>query len=259
MVPPTIDVDTHARRTRPWLLAVTLLTLLLVAAAAVIAVLVVRQGADDTVAGTEAEPSATATPTPTATATPTPTPTQVPQPESQPEPSTPDPVVEGALRRLGAVVESATWGRGEVASVLSVVTAGCDIEPWTASQRLGDVVANREMALAQVSALGVTGQPAVDEAAATLQVALTYSLQADRAYQRWVDDAYSRYFYDHTTWVEETEESVTECPGTAPRNAVLDEADRLSAQSQSAKDSFVDQYNPLARQYGLPTWSASDF
>lgn len=257
MVPPTIDVDTRARRTRPWLLAVALLTLLLVAAAAVIAVLVVRQGADDTVAGTEAEPSATVTPT----LTPTPTPTPEPEPEPTPQPQTPaaDAVVEGALRRLGAVVESATWGRDEVATVMSLVTTGCDIEPWTASQRLGDVIANRETALAQVSALGVTGQPAVDEAAATLQVALTYSLQADRAYQRWVDDAYSRYYYDHTTWVEESEESVTECPGAAPRNELLDEADRLSGEGQSAKDSFVAQYNPMARQYGLPTWSASDF
>ena len=254
MVPATYDVTPQppARTRRMWIILVALAVVAVVAVTAVV-VLLTRSDDQATTAGTAAAPTATLTPSPSPKASPTPTVTPQPTP-------TLSPIVEGALRRLGTVVQAASWGRAEVGAVMGPVTSGCGLEPWQASQRLADVVTNRETALAQVSGFPLTGEPDVDEAAALLQSALNYSLQADRGYLRWVDETYSQYFYEHTTWPEEPDgQPVTSCPGPAPRSTVLDEADRLSDSSQDSKDAFVARYNPLAEQYGLPTLSAREF
>lgn len=254
MVPPTYDVTPQpaARTRRMWIILVVLAAVAVVAVTAVV-VLLTRSDDQATSAGTAAAPTATLTPSPSPKASPSPTVTPQPTP-------TPDPVVEGALRRLGTVVQAASWGRAEVGAVMGPVTSGCELEPWQASQRLADVVTNRETALAQVSGFPLTGEPGVDESAALLQSALNYSLQADRGYLRWVDETYGQYYYEHTTWPEDPDaQPVTRCPGPAPRSTVLDDADRLSELSQDAKDAFVVRYNPLAQQYGLPTFSAGDF
>lgn len=259
MVPSTHDVmdgpGTGPHRT--WTIVLSLSALLVAVAAVIGVVLLTSQAPDDLVVSS---PTSTPTPSQMPSATASPTPTQQTTP-TVPATPTPDPVVEGALRRLGSVVQAAAWGRTEVGAVMAEVTTGCTLEPWEASRRLADVVANREAALAQVSAFPVVGEPGVDESAALLQSAFNHSLQADRGYQRWVDETYGRYYYEHTTWPEnpETEQPVTDCPGPAPRSDVLDEAERLSDLSQDAKDAFVALYNPLAEKYGLAMWSSRDF
>lgn len=240
---------------RTWVVVLGVVVVVLAVAAVVVAVLWASRGQNDTVVSSPTSPA-------TPTASPTPSPMTSPEASpTAPAAPTPDPVVEGALRRLGSVVQAAAWGRREVGAVMSEVLSGCTLDPWVASQRLGDVIANREASLAQVSAFPVVGHSEVDESAALLQAALNHSLQADRGYQRWVEETYGRYFYEHTTWPEhpETEEPVTVCAEPAPRSDTLDEAQRLSDLSQDAKDAFVARYNPLAQAYGLATWSARDF
>jgi hypothetical protein len=242
----------HDRRRT--LLAVAVVVLLL-AVVGLVVVLVLTGRPSGSPPGAQPTPttSASATPTPTPTPTLTPAPTPAPIPPS-------DPAAEGAVRRLGAVLEASRWGRGEVAAVMGAVTSGCTLMPDQAWTRLDGVVANRESALGQVSALPLTGVPEVDEATATLQAALNYSLQADRGYQRWVSETYQQYFYEHTIWPDDPVATpVTTCPGPAPSSEVLEDAGRLSGLSQHAKEAFVVVYNPLASRYGLPTWSASDF
>jgi hypothetical protein len=185
MVTPShdaMDVPSTSTRTT-WIIVLSAVAALLTVAV-VAARLVGSRSQDDAVV-------LSSTSTPPATASPTPSPEASPTASAVP---TLDPVVEGALRRLGSVVQAAVWGRAEVGAVMSEVLSGCTLEPGVASRRLGDVISNREGALAQVSAFPVVGESGVDESAALLQSALNHSLHADRGYQRWVEDTYARYF-----------------------------------------------------------------
>ena len=157
--------------------------------------------------------------------------------------SSPPPASDVALRtfvdRVENVLEQSASGRSEIASALSAGFA-CSISHAAAGQRIASVADNRESILVQIGTLsGPTAE--AGDMLTLLQRALQESIEADRHYR---DGFFA--LAAHST-----------CP--LPGNTGFSLAAKSDARATRAKQRFVAAFNPLAKEFGRRTWSASAF
>jgi hypothetical protein len=153
------------------------------------------------------------------------------------------------LRTVDGILTQSASGRQQVSSVVSGVTNGCTVTPQTASATIRQVIVNRQSVLGQANALAAP-DAATAAVKADLVRALNASIDANRGYQRWLDNLYSTYYNAEPVG----------CPGgQAPTDANYDAATAASGRATTAKQSFVAAYNPLASAAGLRTWQESEF
>jgi hypothetical protein len=105
----------------------------------------------------------------------------------------------------------------------------CEVPLREAAGNIEDVRANRQSLLQQVTALPVPDDPEAQRTATLLHRALAAAFAADLGYRRDILQA-------------------TSCPPKL-RTGPGERSHRLKA-------AFVAAFNPLARRYGLQTWSA---
>ena len=126
------------------------------------------------------------------------------------------------------LLEQAHQGRVAVRAAVQAAVS-CEVPLREAAGNIEDVRANRQSLLQQVTALPVPDDPQAQRAATLLHRALAAAFAADIGYRRDLLRA-------------------TSCPPTL-RTAPGKRSRRLKA-------AFVAAFNPLARRYGLRTWTA---
>jgi hypothetical protein len=153
------------------------------------------------------------------------------------------------LRTVDGILTQSASGRQQVSSVVTGVTNGCSVSPQTASATIRQVIVNRQSVLGQANALSAP-DAATAAVKADLVQALNASIEANRGYQRWLDNLYATYYNAEPVG----------CPdGQAPTDENYDAATAASGRATAAKQSFVNAYNPLAGPAGLRTWQESEF
>jgi serine/threonine-protein kinase len=140
--------------------------------------------------------------------------------------------------RIEHLLEQSQSGRSDIAYAL---TRGfnCSIPRSEAAARVKSVADNRQSILVQLGNLR-TPTPEADDVVTRLQAALQQSIEADRHYHDgFVGDANAK------------------CP--LPTNESFRSAARFDNAASSAKERFVEAFNPLAQRFDRTTWSADNF
>ena len=151
-------------------------------------------------------------------------------------------VKSAALRNLVGKVENflvqSREGRREVAAAIGGVF-DCKLTPHAAVVRLNRVQRNRQSLLQQVAALSVPENEAALRVSDRLQKAAQASIAADWHYR---DSLLGR----------------TRCgpPGLSPD---LQAAHAADVKATRAKQAFLAVFNPLARRFDQPVWTAGEF
>jgi hypothetical protein len=153
------------------------------------------------------------------------------------------------VRRVDGILSESSTGRQQVSTAITGVQNGCSVSPRSAADTVAQVIVNRQSVLSQASALSAP-DAATRTAQTELVSALNASIDANRAYQRWLQNLTSTY----DTAVP------AGCPGgQAPTDSDYAAATAASGRATAAKQAFVADYNPLAAEAGLRTWAESQF
>lgn len=99
----------------------------------------------------------------------------------------------------------------------------------------------RQAQIASVGSFDLSALPSADQIRGTLQTALRYSLDADRSFVSWAEEA-----------------AYNGCQPSSQRTAYYNEAMRLSDLAGRSKEQFLAVWNPVAGQVGVGTRSRDD-
>ena len=137
----------------------------------------------------------------------------------------------GQANAVNEVLQSSATTRSELPGDLET----CDGVSGSIST-LEQIVSERENQLSQAQGLVVNALEGGDSLRASLVTALEESLRADRAYLTWANN-------------------VQGCSGDAPGDSDHTEAAKADVDAGHAKDDVVSAWQPIATQFGLPTYS----
>jgi hypothetical protein len=138
---------------------------------------------------------------------------------------------EGQANAVNEVLESSATTRSELPGDLQT----CDGVSGAIST-LEQIVGEREDQLGRARGLTVDALDGGDTLLASLVTALEDSLRADRAYLTWANN-------------------VQGCSGDAPGDSDHTKAAKADVDAGHAKDDVVSAWQPIATQFGLPTYS----
>ena len=149
------------------------------------------------------------------------------------------------LTALNAIVYQTGGGRQKVIAAIDAVQA-CSMNPADGQAAIGDIVAERLLALAQLRRLG--SSPSIAHAdeyvIETLMAVIDDSIQADQDYAAWMADVGS---------------GQPSCRVDPSNDANFSAGQIFSAKADTDKPVFVQAWNPLAGAAGLSTYSPQDF
>jgi len=157
----------------------------------------------------------------------------------------PDPPVYNYVAQLEGILQQSAAGRAQLAGTVRSVQPSCGSPSLQADQQLASVVQNRTGVLHQLDVIGPGSDPATQAISSLLHQALQASTQADVDYRNW-DAARASNASDQCS----TDPSVA---------AWLAAAHAYDSNATTFKTQFVELFNPLAAQLGLPAWSQADF
>lgn len=166
-------------------------------------------------------------------------------------PGAPPPVTGGSgrprstLTALNAIVDQTGSGRQKVIAAIDAVQA-CSMNPAEGEAAIGEVVAERHLALAQLRRLGSSPSTAHADGYVieTLMAVIDDSVQADQDYAAWMADVGS---------------GQPSCRVDPINDANFSAGQIFSAKADTDKQVFVQAWNPLAGPAGLNTYSPQDF
>ncbi len=163
-----------------------------------------------------------------------------------------DEAMRGFVLSLETILDHSAAGRGDVGTLVERVKNGCGIQPNEASIKIREVIGNRNSVLSELAGMSLpAGNAQAAELRALLQEAINHSVQADIYYQGWMDWLYDDWgYYSNYYW----------CPYSAPTYySSYSDALAEDGEASRAKQAFVDAFNPVAEQYGQPTWDPGTF
>lgn len=166
--------------------------------------------------------------------------------------------LRGVALRIDVLLEKSARARGDVVDVISQVEDGCGLEPGAASMRLYDAEQSRAQVITDLSSLQVTGNAEADQLVALLLAAVQDSQHANHHYLAWLNDEYTRFYYENATYDEVAQTMTVDCPGPPPKGEDWDLAAAASADATQSKQAFVEAYGPVAERFDLRTWSAGE-
>jgi hypothetical protein len=164
---------------------------------------------------------------------------------TSPGPVTLKPPAYTFVAQLERILQQSAAGRTQLAGTVRSVQPACGAPSPQVEQQLASVIANRSGLLHQLDALGPGPDSTTQTVASLLHQALEASTQADIQYRNW-NAALARTASD-------------DCSPESSAGASLTAAHTYDSNATTLKTQFVDLFNPLAAQLGLPTWSAADF
>lgn len=141
---------------------------------------------------------------------------------------------------INDLLNASAASRTQLGPALNAIETCGDLDAATTT--LTQIVGQRDGQVRQGQALAVDGLPGGAQLRTLLVQALTYSLQADQSFAKWLA----------TT-------KAAGCSGHATHDADYAAAQASSSGATTSKQSFVALWNPIARQYGLPTRTDTGF
>lgn len=159
--------------------------------------------------------------------------------------ASPTPAVSTGRSETGEIQQLAAAVRQSSAARRITVTATGGVENCTIGTGAGIAMMNqsirtREAALSEVSGLSGDSVPGGPALISNLVRAMNYSISADHRFIAWMRHA----------------GSAGTCPAQQDGDPAWDAGLRLSELAMNEKYQFVGAWNPLAAQFGLPTYSA---
>lgn len=152
------------------------------------------------------------------------------------------------VTRMESILTQSSAGRGQVGKVVGDVR-NCVVTPNTASVAIDQVVSNRQSVLNQLSSVTNTAGVEGTSLISGFQTAIRESITADQYYSMWMKYLYTNYYYTRPVG----------CPsGSAPLNSDYNTAQAASGRASTAKQDFVNIFNPIAESFGLQTWDPGD-
>lgn len=252
----------YARRpSRRWVAPMAIAAAVLIAGAAVGAALVVihhdNQGSSNHSTAAQATRKSAATlPTAgmqtTATAAPPPAPST----------STTNPIAaEEAATLANLLSQSANQRSGVVAAVAAISSCG-DLSG--AQEALSIAATQRNRLLQQLENDQFAALPNSSQLILALSTAWESSESSDNSYAQWAQDEMDRYtgFGTFTSTYTYTSTAVVTSTGSGCvpddyADANYQAAQQTDQQASTAKQAFVNEWNPVATTYGLPTWTSN--
>ena len=155
------------------------------------------------------------------------------------------------VTRLENILQQSTAGRSQVASLVSEAENNCAVNPQGAASQIQSVIANRTSVLNQLAGLTQGPNAGAQNLYSLLQQSLQSSINADNQYAAWMTNLYNDYYSIYNT---------CDYGGfipTADPSFQMAQAD--DANSTTVKTQFVNAFNPVATEFGLQTWDASNF
>jgi hypothetical protein len=140
------------------------------------------------------------------------------------------------------LAQSALVRPGIQAAIISV--QNCSESPAAGEAALQQAIKTRQDILNGLRTLSVAGLPNGQKLASTLTTAAQDSIAADKDYQRWMIDF---------------AKSGTPCGSDPSQDSNYAAAVNASAAATTAKNDFVNIWNPMAPHYGQPTYSSTGF
>lgn len=149
------------------------------------------------------------------------------------------------LTALNAIIDQTGNGRQKVIAAIDAVQA-CNMNPADGQAAIGDVVAERHLALVQLRRLGSSPLTAHADryVIETLIAVIDDSVQADQDYAAWMADVGS---------------GQPSCRVAPVNDANFSAGQIFSAKADTDKQVFVQAWNPLAGAAGLSTYRPQDF
>lgn len=145
------------------------------------------------------------------------------------------------LTQFLAAVRASVAARSLVTTAVPQV-ADCSMTSADGVGQLQQAITDRQNAIATMNALSVSAIPNGQSMLTNLGSVLQLSISADRDFIGWMQDP----------------ASTQNCPASTASDADYNTGLRVSAQAVQAKNQFLAVWNPLAEQFGLPTYSQPD-
>lgn len=161
---------------------------------------------------------------------------------STPTAESPAPSAEqNQLQQLLVVIRESVSARTLVKTAVRQIGV-CTMPPATGITQLQQAITERQNALAALGRLQVSAIPGGQGMRTSLGDVLQLSIAADRDFTAWMQDP----------------RSTRHCPASTAQDAHYAAGVQTSAQATQAKQQFLSQWNGVAGQYGLPTFSTLD-
>lgn len=146
----------------------------------------------------------------------------------------------GAITAIAGDLSQSAAVRPTVQNAINGVV-NCSVDPGTGESTLQQSIDARQSILSSLGGVDVSGIPQGQSMVSDLQQALTVSVQADRDYQKWMEDVASS----------------GQCNSDPTGDSNFQAGQAASAQATAAKTAFLAIWNPLAPTYGEPTYTAT--
>jgi hypothetical protein len=163
------------------------------------------------------------------------------QPSSSPPSSSPGTGTEQAqLARVTPQIRRSVSARSTVVTATQGVVA-CTMAPSKGISLINQAISERRAVITRLGTLSVTAVRGGPQLLADFKQVLRQSIHADQ---------------DFIGWMQNAKNSGT-CPVNPASDASYQAGLQASLQANSAKLSFLDRWNPLARRFGQPRYTAS--
>jgi hypothetical protein len=117
---------------------------------------------------------------------------------------------------------------------------GCTMSPGAGISQLNQAISERQATISRLAALSMTAVPSGQLLLADFRQLLQQSVRADQ---------------DFIGWMQDIQNSAT-CPVDTSTDASYQAGLRASRRASRAKSGFLGLWNPLASQFGQPTFTA---
>lgn len=151
------------------------------------------------------------------------------------------------MQRLETMLQRANNGRSEIGPLIAAVQDNCSRDPNDAIVAVDSVVGNRQSLLNEIASTTVDPSSSQADLTTKFQRAMSTSIEADRAYARWLQNVLDYYYRPPEG-----------CYGTPPQDSNWNDAQQAESQVTPAKRAFVDAYDTQASRFGMKTWSVDD-
>jgi hypothetical protein len=145
------------------------------------------------------------------------------------------------LSRFLVVVQGSASARDLVKTAVPQVGA-CSMSPADGASQLQQAISERQRLLTTLTGLQVSAIPSGEPMRADLTDVLQLSIAADRDFIQWMQDP----------------QSTQNCPSTTASDTAYAAGLQISKRAQQAKTGFLALWNPMAQQFGQPTFSTVD-
>jgi hypothetical protein len=147
---------------------------------------------------------------------------------------------QAQLAGVSAQIRQSVAARRTVVAATGAVGA-CAMPPASGIGRMDQAIAQRQAVQQRLGSLRVGAIPGGQAMIADFQQVLTHSIAADQGFVGWMHDI----------------ANAGKCPVPTGTDAPYQTALRQSALAVAAKKTFLKLWNPLAGQFGQPTFTAS--